>query len=666
MFYSVAMNTKYGIGVSETTSNVTLSIPFSLNLQFPETIQRNEVLLTDIPFFNKIAQDQNIVISIAKSDRFEVVDLATHGWTETATEYTRTYAAKALTDFKIQCALKPMKVGLTNIRVVAKGPLAGDAVERILNVIFEGIPRSITKSAFITLQDGENNEISNLECVYPPGAYEDSKQVLATATGDLLGNALNNLENLISWPGGCGEQTLLGLVPDLAIHDYLRITGKLTPEIEAMLIQYEQVGYQNQLSARRSDGGFSAFGESDPFSSTWLSIYTAKSLYDARQYIYIDMDVVQGAIDFVMNQQDETGKFNEPGRVIHTEMQGGTRNGIAMTAYITIQMQSLLAYFPQYYDQNQNAIAYLASQAASITNVYELGIIAYALKLAGQEPEATQTFNSFYALRVESSSKIQWTVTENPPNLQYYSSLDVEVSSYGLKLMIEYNRIDDAIKVARYLVSQQTQNGGFGSSQDTVIAIQALSLFAIITSANGDIQLQMTPNVGSPFNVNIDSTNALTLHQFTLDSSTTQLEILATTSSTGYAVVSLTCNFYQDPSTVVPSFHITHQYSRQCRQAIAFTTCIDYIPQNSTSNMAIVRIKMPSGFQYSWSQANFPIKRTETSTDRGFATLYFDSFSNQPTCINTNGYRTSTVYSIKGGYIMVNDYYDTSRFFNFC
>lgn len=580
-------------------------------------------------------------------------------------QYQKTVKAKANENFKVQFGLKAKRIGIFNLKITARGPLAGDGLEKPLRVIPEGIPRTITSSALLIVNQQNPTAAASLQCNYPDGTYEDTKQIISTVIGDILGNALNNLENLIQLPGGCGEQTLLSLVPDLSIHAYLEASEKLTPELDAKLKQYEEFGYQNQLSYRRSDGGFSAFGNNDPASSTWLTAYTVKAFADARRYIYVDPAVIDSALAFIFSQQPLSGggKFDEPGRVIHSDMQGGSGNGITMTAYISIVVKSLLDDYPQYQSNYDLAIGYLVSQASSITDVYELGIVGYALKLAGRS-ESDDLFSKFFDLRVETPTTIQWKKTLDPPPYSYgANSLDIEISAYGLKYLIAYERFDDAIKVVKYLMSQSNEFGGYGSSQDTVVALDALSHFARSFKLNSNVQLQLTPDAGSSFNANIDSTNVLTLQQFQLDKATTRLDVAASTSSSGLAVVSLICNYYQDPSKVIPFFRVSYEFYRNCRYAIGFRVCTSYIP-SGTSNMAIVRVKMPSGFRYEqwWGGPNNPdVSKVEVTNSGSLVTFYFNTIGNKDSCIDVNAYRYNFVSELKGGTIVVNDYYDTCK-----
>ena len=52
-------------------------------------------------------------------------------------------------------------------------------------------------------------------------------------TGDLLGPTLAGLEKLLRIPGGCGEQNMLGLVPNIYVLQYLTATKQASAAIQA-------------------------------------------------------------------------------------------------------------------------------------------------------------------------------------------------------------------------------------------------------------------------------------------------------------------------------------------------------------------------------------------------------------------------------------------------
>ena len=61
-----------------------------------------------------------------------------------------------------------------------------------------------------------------------------------------MGPSVSGLDSLLKMPTGCGEQTMLGLAPDVYITDYLTAVNQLTGEIEDKALGYMEKGRCSQ------------------------------------------------------------------------------------------------------------------------------------------------------------------------------------------------------------------------------------------------------------------------------------------------------------------------------------------------------------------------------------------------------------------------------------
>ena len=57
-----------------------------------------------------------------------------------------------------------------------------------------------------------------------------------------MGPTVAGLDSLLHMPTGCGEQTMLGLAPDVYVTDYLKAVNQLTPDIESKALGYMESG----------------------------------------------------------------------------------------------------------------------------------------------------------------------------------------------------------------------------------------------------------------------------------------------------------------------------------------------------------------------------------------------------------------------------------------
>lgn len=137
----------------------------------------------------------------------------------------------------------------------------------------------------------KSDYMANFTVEIPRNVVPDSVQLELAAVGDILGPSIPNLQNLIKMPSGCGEQNMLNFVPNIVVIEYLKVkiyikifeyssilqcnivllqnTNQLTPAVQTKAIKFLEIGYQQELTYKRDDGSFSAFGKSDASGSTW-------------------------------------------------------------------------------------------------------------------------------------------------------------------------------------------------------------------------------------------------------------------------------------------------------------------------------------------------------------------------------------------------------------
>lgn len=95
----------------------------------------------------------------------------------------------------------------------------------------------------------------------------------------------------------------IGLAPDVVIYDYLVKVNLLTPALKTKLLNYMKQGYQNELGYKHDDNSFSAFGNSDPSGSSWLTAFVLRIFIQASPYITIDNNVIINGLAWLAGQQ---------------------------------------------------------------------------------------------------------------------------------------------------------------------------------------------------------------------------------------------------------------------------------------------------------------------------------------------------------------------------
>ena len=122
----------------------------------------------------------------------------------------------------------------------------------------------------------------------------------------------------VRMPTGCGEQNMIGLVPNIYLLNYLKATKQRNKELERKAKEYMRIGYNRQANYRHKNGAYSAWGEKagrKTEGSSWLTAFVVRSFSEASDYILVESKEVQKSINWLMESQQENGCFEKRGYV---------------------------------------------------------------------------------------------------------------------------------------------------------------------------------------------------------------------------------------------------------------------------------------------------------------------------------------------------------------
>ncbi|EAT39604.1 AAEL008607-PA [Aedes aegypti] len=674
MITGFSVSPVYGLGLTRQPRKLNVFLPFFVSTNLPYSVKRGEVVSIPIVVFNYMDSDQTAEVTFHNTEQeFEFADVENEVHENPKLELFRkkTVQVASNTGKTIPFMIKPSKLGHITIKVTATTQLAGDGVERQLLVEPEGLPQYVNKASFVDLR--ATPEVNNNFTVeIPKNAVPDSTRIEIAVIGDVLGSTIQNLDSLIRMPYGCGEQNMLNFVPNIVVLDYLKNTNQLTASIEDKAKKYMESGYQRELTYMHDDGSFSAFGKSDPKGSTWLTAFVARSFKQAADHISVDEKIIDKSLEWLSDQQSSNGSFPEVGKVSHTDMQGGSGQGIALTAYTLIAFLENKNLIPKYTNVINKALDYIVRNTEGLDDNYALAIAAYALQLADHSAKDF-TLSQLDTKATTDEDQKWWNkpIPEADKKNPWYSkpnSVNVEMSAYGMLAFMEAGLDSDALPIMKWLISQRNDKGGFQSTQDTVVGLQALAkLAAKISSKNNDVTIVVTYNENQQKEMKINSENNMILQKFELPSSAKDIDIKAT--GRGFAVVSLGYKYNMNVTGEWPRFVLDPQVNKNSNQDyLHLTVCTNFVPTagQNKSNMAVMEVGFPSGFTAdsdtlpSLENTEY-IKKVELKDGDTVVVMYFDSLDRNELCPTVSAFRTHKVAKQKPAPVVIYDYYDNSR-----
>ncbi|MBZ3881998.1 CD109 antigen [Sciurus carolinensis] len=658
-----------GLGLTTTPVELQAFQPFFIFLNLPYSVIRGEEFALEVTIFNYLKEATEVKVIIEKSDRYDILMTLNE---INATGHQQTILVPSEDGATVVFPIKPTHLGEIPITVTAISPAASDAITQKILVKAEGIEKSYSQSILLDLTGNKlQTTMKTLSFSFPPDTVSGSESVQITAVGDVLGPSINGLASLIQMPYGCGEQNMINFAPNIYILDYLTKKKQLTDNIKEKSLSFMRQGYQRELLYQRDDGSFSAFGNNDPSGSTWLSAFVLRCFLEADPYIDIDQNVLHRTYTWLKGHQKSNGEFWEPGRVIHSELQGGTKSPVTLTAYI---VTSLLGY--KKYQSNidvQDSVTFLESEFdRGISDNYTLALITYALSSV-RSPKAKEALN-LLTERAEQEGGMQFWVSSVSTLSESWQprSLDIEVAAYALLSHFLQFQISEGIPIMRWLSRQRNSLGGFASTQDTIVALKALSEFAALMSTERtNVQVTvLEPSSPSPVKFLIDTHNRFLLQ-------TAELAVVQPTvvnisaNGFGFAICQLNVIYnVKDSGSFRRKRSIQNQEgfdldvdvkdNKDDINRVNLNVCTRFLGPDR-SGMALMEVNLLSGFTVP-SDA-IPLSETvkKVEHDPGKLNLYLDSVNETQFCIDIPAVRNFKVSNTQDASVSIVDYYEPRR-----
>ncbi|XP_076220316.1 complement C4-A-like [Aptenodytes patagonicus] len=468
---------------------------FFVSLRLPYSVRRHEQLEIKAVVYNYLPNDLQVIVTMEA-----VKGLCTAEATEKAVQLT--LAAKGNSATAAYFSVVPLTVGEIPITITALDTVSGhtDSIRKNLNVVAEGILQREEKT--ICVNSGLKSLTLDLDRPSDMVPGSDSR-VFVSLKGNIMDESVENclslsgVEKLIRVPTGCAEQTMVKMAPAVYAIEYLDASEQwvnFNAERKEEAIGMIEKGYARLLEFQKVDGSYGAF-KTTP-SSVWLTAFIVKVLTRCREYINVQDSHIRNSISYLINQQQADDSFHDHHPVLDRTMQGGigsAEEDLALTAFVTIALQQTLQVYesPDVVKVIRGAVAYMKNQLSRNTNCYSTAITAYALTLVQSDSEEAQ----FVKEKLRGCS-----VFDAAKQQRYWGNgndaVSVETTAYALLQTLLLKDKEYARPVATWLTERRNYGGGYCSTQDTVVALEALSEYSIQTLNTASTNL--TVKLGTP------------------------------------------------------------------------------------------------------------------------------------------------------------------------
>ncbi|KAM8735978.1 complement C4-B [Acanthopagrus schlegelii] len=391
-----------------------------------------------------------------------------------------------------------------------------DAIEKPLNVLTEGLEKTMQETKVFKL-DGRSTNTFTIDGSLPddtvPGS---SSNIFISAEGDGFGpshakNLLSpeKIARLIVLPTGCVEQTMTKLAPTASALRYLDLSEQwfdLPAGTRDEALDKVEHGAMRILTFKKSNGSYPPYASVIP--SNWLTALVVKvlSMVAERQAVVsgqqdrnariVPEDEIRHSVRYLLSVQESDGTYRETQRMLHRGVLNDNDQKASMAAFVTLALHRSLRFLQTEDRRNAESsisltTSYLVSNLKELQHPYAVAITAYCLSVSlPAGTDHSSTWGQLQALAAEGMNGCYlWTTRPNPRELKTSDGITLQTTAYALLTAVELGKTQWADKTACWLTTQENYFGGYLSSQDTILALEALAEYEIKRSTSPEANL---------------------------------------------------------------------------------------------------------------------------------------------------------------------------------
>uniref|UniRef100_A0A4W5LEH1 Complement C5 n=1 Tax=Hucho hucho TaxID=62062 RepID=A0A4W5LEH1_9TELE len=314
--------------------------------------------------------------------------------------------------------------------------------------------------------------------------------------GEILGEVLAILNNpdglsqLVNLPSGSAEGEIMRVLPIYFVYHYLEATNRWDimglEEHNSPLELKRKIreGITSIISFKRPRE-FSYSMWKDKEASTWLTALVVKTLGQVDKYVKVDSDMLSNSIFWLINEaQNEDGSFREFSTCPRVQGAGvdSVDQSVFFTSFVMIGIKTAMQMWNQ---ALKRAAGYISDHAPRVKSLYARAVAAYALTLDDRDSmQAVILYDSLEKQAREKGNPVEYRywhekdASLNPLKPDKASAQTVETTSYVLLTGLIKAKHNYALPIINWLTQDQRYGGGFHSTQDTILTLEALTEYS--------------------------------------------------------------------------------------------------------------------------------------------------------------------------------------------
>jgi len=705
---AVCLSSTKGAVVSD-SANLLVSQDFFADLVLPYSVKRGEIFPLNVSVFNNVEVQLPIQLTIQNSDDFKIGNPVHNVCLPAGDNQLHSYTVKAKELNQVNVTVEAKIVSNEDCQSGDSGSEGyRDALVKPVIVKPEGFPLEETQGEFVCKQTGEEpSEIILKDLELPEGdnLVNGSARAWIAVTGDIMAPALANLDKLVTTPYGCGEQNMISVVPNIYLLEYLQGKGVSVPKIERRAKANIIKGWNRQQKYRHSNGGYSVWGPSDneeTEASMWLTSFVVKSFAKASKFVDIPENTMKQSIKFLMKNKDrETGCFNLLGYAIHSELKGPSLTLSVLMALLSQEFdpatpsKNIFNPLDATHDlpKSLRCAENKVLRNSTANDIYSKALLARVLFLNAKiEEEASDILPSpavdeTRGKAVQLMEELMPLGNSSQPGKLFWSTgkdnkaRDVELTAYMVLNLVSQNKLSEALKAIKWLTTHRNRRGGFVSTQDTMVALEAISEYSkavtedevdlkveAVVESSGDDSEDGQEAWSETFDITKDNQLLFDKTKIPVSGRSTQVKLAV--SGTGCAMIQSVLRYNVHKSPYDPVFELSAKTDGD-----VLKICAAYNGGRDATDMVVIEAELLSGYMPVESSLEklvkdsvkpgvVPVKKYEYDEKENTVVMYFNDMPKEKSCWTFQTKRDNAVGDLQPANVKIYDYYDPKETFS--
>lgn len=449
-----------------------------IKLNIPFSVVRNQPVDIQAIIINNHPQEKSVTVYISVVENFSA--------RVKVEEKTERIVIKNFSAGKVHLPFVPSKIGDYLIGVTASSAGSEDSVVKKLHVAFEGIieedvieivldptnqrkrrpPRVVTDSVSDYINQSIQETIINLQPRRP--FLIGSEKFIITTVGNEFGLDFEipqqNSQYLTKQgstvkPVDSYQQVLLHMDQAFYALNLLENKRNISSEKREKLYHYLRIGYTRVLTLRNMCGYFSESVNDSP--SIWLTSFLMKMMCQSRKYIFIDKNVIDEGLKWIITKQNPEGSFDDVDAVKSDNLSKDASK-FSMTSLVLINLQECSGESKELRIVLRRAKSFLERHYGSVNDSYAMATTSYALAVTNSPK------------KYEANNKLQRMSIFDAESHHRYWKKGSRTTAYALLTQLHLKNVAHDLSIVNWMKTQTFKEEMVLSNRVRRVAWQAL------------------------------------------------------------------------------------------------------------------------------------------------------------------------------------------------